>query len=79
MAKIELELNEKTLQRARRSAEAEHATLEQWLTDAIERTAAPLATNTLLGLFSDASDLMDVVTEDALTAREQHPLRQAHG
>ncbi|MDQ2800581.1 MAG: hypothetical protein M3Y13_13205 [Armatimonadota bacterium] len=79
MAKVELELNEETLQRARRSAEAEHATLEQWLTEAIERTAAPLATNTLLGLFSDAPDVIDAVTEGAMTAREQHPLRQAHG
>ena len=80
MAKVELELTEETLQRARRSAEAEHATLEEWLTDAIERTATPPAPNPLLGLFSDAPDLMDAVTENAMTARERHPLRQtAHG
>lgn len=79
MAKLELDLNEETLQRARRSAEAEHATLEQWLTEAVERTAAPFATNTLLGLFSDAPDLMDALTEDAMTARERHGLRLTTG
>lgn len=79
MAKVELELTEETLQRARRSAEADHATLEQWLTDAIERTAAPPAPNSLLGLFSDVPDLMDAVTEDVMAARERHPLRSAHG
>ncbi len=78
MAKVELELNEEILRRALRSAEAEHATLEQWLTDAIERTALPAA-NTLLGLFSDAPDVMDFVSEDAMAAREQHPLRLPHG
>ena len=79
MAKVELELDEEILQRARRSAEAERSTLEQWLIGAIERTAAPSAPDALLGLFSDAPDLMDTMTEDSMMARERHPLRSAHG
>ena len=78
MAKVELELTEETLRRVRRSAEADHATLEQWLTDAIERTAAA-PPDALLGLFSDAPDLMDAVAEDAMRSREQDSLRPAHG
>lgn len=72
--KVELEIEAGTLETARRSAQAGHATLEQWLTHAIERTAAP--PTTLLGLFSDAPELMDAVIEDTMTARSHNPMRQ---
>lgn len=75
MTKVELELTEETLRRARQSAEADHATLEHWLAEAIERTTASVAApDSLLGLFSDAPELMGAVTENTMTAREQHPL-----
>ena len=73
--KVELEIEERTLETARRSAQAGHATLEQWLTHAIERTAAA-PPNTLLGLFSDAPELMDAVIEDTMMSRSQNPMRQ---
>ncbi len=80
MAKIELELSEDTLHDARRSAEASHVALEQWLTEAVRRAARDLPSeDALLGLFADAPELMDAATEEALRAREQHPLRQAYG
>lgn len=75
MAKVELELKEKTLEAARRSAQAGHITVEQWLTEAIERTAAT-PPDTLLGLFSDAPELMDAVTADAMATRGRYPMRQ---
>jgi hypothetical protein len=75
MPTIELQLPEETWQRARRSAEASHATVEEWLVAAIERTAVDLDQNPILGLFSQEPDVVDTVMEDAMTTREQHTLR----
>ena len=72
MPTIELQLPEETWQRARRSAEASHATVEQWVVAVIERTAADTDQNPMLGLFSHEANLMDAVTEDAMKTREQH-------
>ncbi len=75
MAKIELELTEDTPRGARRSAEASHIALEQWLAEAVRRAAnGPPTGDAMLGLFADAPELMDAVTEGAMRAREQHPL-----
>ncbi len=76
MAKVELELTEETLRMVKRSAENSHATLENWLTHAIERSAKQATEDQILGLFSQEPELMDSLSEQAMTAREQHPLRQ---
>ena len=76
MAKVELELTEETLRNALRSAENSHATLEKWLSDVIEHSASRATENPILGLFSAEPELMDSVSEQAMTARELHPLRQ---
>jgi hypothetical protein len=75
-----VELPEEVWQRAQRSAEASHATLEHWIAEAIERQSqVQSASDPVLGLFSDIPDVMDKVVEDAMTTREQSPLRIAHG
>jgi len=76
MATIELELTEDTLNSARRSAEAGHVALEQWLTKAIQHAAlATPAEDSVLGLFADAPELMDSVADEAMRAREQQNWR----
>lgn len=75
----QIELAEETLTRARRAAEASHLPLERWIADVVERTTDPIppALDPLLGLFSDAPDVMDALVADAMRARQTHSLR--HG
>lgn len=77
MPKLELQLPEETLRRAQSSAEAEHSSLEQWITAAIERTAS-LDHEPVFGVFSDIPEIMDKVIEDAMKAREQNTLRTSY-
>ena len=78
MPKVELQINDETLQRAQRSAQASHVTVEQWLAEAIERTTSVPPPDALLGLFASEPDVVDAVVEDAWTARETHSLRAVH-
>jgi hypothetical protein len=79
MAKVELELNDKILERARRLAEARHSTLDTLVNDVLDQTTARAASDPVLGLFSEEPDLVDQIVESAMEAREQHPLRQKRG
>jgi hypothetical protein len=80
MSTDELHLDELTLARAKRLAEERNVSVEEIVAKAIERfTVAPRSDNptqdSMIGLFSDAPDLMDRVVEEAYQARERDPLR----
>ena len=80
MERIELELDEQTLARARRLAVARHSTLEALIAVLIERldeTEAP--GDPLLGMFAAEPELLDQVVESTMQAREEHPLRPVDG
>jgi hypothetical protein len=80
MERIELELDEQTLERARRLAEARCCTVEQLLKELIEQLeVAPPTVDVFLGLFAQEPELIDQVVESVMQAREQHSLRQSGG
>ncbi len=79
MAKIELELNDAVLERARRLAETRHSTLDNLINDVLDQTTAQAESDPLLGLFAEEPELVDQLLESAMQAREKHPLRQSHG
>jgi hypothetical protein len=81
MEKVELEIEERTLERARRLAASRHCSLGQLVSQALDQLGAPghVTTNLVLGVFADEPELMDQVVESAMVAREQHPLRHAGG
>ncbi len=78
MQRIELELDEKTVARARQLAERRNCSLNQLIKDFIEQEARPATSaDTVLGMFADEPELLDEVIESAMYARERDPLRQA--
>lgn len=80
METIELHLDEETLERARRLAASRRVTVEDLLREALARLGTPPTTeDPILGLFADVPDLMDEIVEEAMQARERHPLRQTSG
>lgn len=78
MEMIHLQLDEQTLDRAKRLSKLRQCTLEELIKDIIEqiRLVDP-AHNHVLGMFADEPGLMDQVVESAMVAREQHPFRSA--
>ena len=80
MTTIELQLDEKTLELARRVAKLRHSTLETVVKEIIERLAVvETADDSILGMFAQEPELVDRVTESAMTARERDPLRLPGG
>jgi hypothetical protein len=80
MTTIELQLDEKTLELARRVAELRHSTLEAIIREIIERLAfAAIQDDPVVGMFAQEPELMDQATESAMTARERDLLRQSSG
>ncbi len=80
MERIELELDERTLARARELAQTRHCSLDQLIKDFIEQGTKPAAsTDTVLGMFADEPEVLDEVVDSAMHARERDPLRQAGG
>jgi hypothetical protein len=80
MERIELQLDEQTLTRARRLAVSRHSTLEALITALIEQldeTEAP--GDPLLGMFAAEPELLDQAVESTMQAREEHPLRPVDG
>ena len=72
MEKIDLQLDEQTLERARRLAESRHCTLEELIREAIEQLGVTkAASDPFLGMLADEPELMDQVTELAMRAREK--------
>jgi hypothetical protein len=80
MEKIELELDEQTLERARRLAETRRCTVEQLLRDMIEQLGATTSTDDVfLGMFAQEPELIEHVVELAMRSRERHSLRRDGG
>ena len=80
METVELQLDPKTLELARRLVASRRCTLEELITEAIEQLATVSAgEDAFLGMFAHEPELIDQVVESAMEAREIHPLRQTHG
>jgi hypothetical protein len=80
MQRIELELDEKTLTRARELARSRHCSLDQLIKGFIEHEVkSATSVDTVLGMFADEPEILDEVAESAMLARERDPLRQAGG
>lgn len=73
---IELQLDEYTLELARRAAESRHSTLETLIQEIIKLLAASEATDdSIVGMFAQEPELLDHVLESAMAAREHDSLR----
>ncbi len=80
MEKIELQLDEKTLEKAHWLAKSRHCDLSQLITDAIDQLAVTEADNyPLLGLYADEPELIDEILEEIMRDRAAHPLNQRFG
>lgn len=80
MAKIELELDEKTLEKAHWMAKWHHCTLDELIAKAIEQFAVAEAPNyPLLGGWEDEAELVDEIMEEIMQNRAAHPLNQKFG
>lgn len=78
METIELQLDTRTLENARRLAESRHCSLEELIKEVIERLGmAETASDPWVGMFADEPDLIDQVIASAMRARVEHPLRQS--
>ncbi len=73
---IELHLEKRILDRARRLAQARDCRIEDVFADAIERVPPVEApADPFLGMFKDEPELVDEITRSTMEARERHPLR----
>lgn len=80
MGKIELQLDEQTVARARKLAASRHCTLEELIKGIIEQMEmSETADDPFLGMFSDEPELVDQVMVSTMMAREVHSLRQSNG
>jgi hypothetical protein len=80
MKRIELELDEQTLERARRLAHSRRCTVEQLLKEMFEHLrVAETTTDPFLGMFAQEPQIVDELIESAMTAREAHPLKLSSG
>ena len=80
MEKIELQLDDKTLEKARRLAKSHHRDLSELIAYAInqlEVTDPPK--DRLLGLFADDPESVDHMLEEVMKDRAAHPLNQRFG
>jgi len=77
MERVEVELDESTLARARALARERHCSLDRLISELIEQRTAPTnRSDCLLGMFADEPDLLDRVVESAMSARERDVLRR---
>jgi antitoxin component of RelBE/YafQ-DinJ toxin-antitoxin module len=72
METVQLRLDERTLQRARDIARQRGYSLDELLVQLLQQLEAP---DPLLGLFADEPELLDQITEAAMTSRERDALR----
>ena len=73
---IQLQLDEQTLERARRIAKIRHRTLEELIEEIISQLGeAEAANDPFLGMLAHEPELVDQVIESVMKAREEHPLR----
>lgn len=80
MKKIELQLDEKILEKARWYASSRNCKLSELIAYAIDKLAATEAANyPLLGLFADDPESVDEMLEEVIKDRAAHPLNQRFG
>jgi hypothetical protein len=80
MAKIEIELDEQTLERAKLLAESRKCTLPELIAEVIKLLAAPkVAKDPWMGLFADEPELVDEILEEALRNRAAQLFNQTIG
>jgi len=80
MTTIELQLDEQTLERARRVAMLRRSTLEALIKEIIDLLAVAEGTgDPIVGMFAQEPELIDQVLDSAMKAREKHPLRSSDG
>ena len=80
MQKIELQLDDKTLEKARWLAKSHHRDLSELIAYAIDKLAVTEAANyPLLGLFADDPESVDQMLEEVMKDRAAHPLNQRFG
>lgn len=80
METIELDLDKKTLERAKEIAALRHSTLEALIKDIIVLLVdAEGSPDPLLGMFAQETSLIDQIVDQAMTARETDPLRTCSG
>jgi plasmid stability protein len=73
---IQINLDDKTLDKMRRIAAKRHASVEALIEDLIRSLATSESSpDPLLGMFVQEPDLLDAVVESAMQARDNHPLR----
>lgn len=80
MERIEIELDEETLARARELAEARRCSLDELVRAFIQQETKPTTSfDPVLGMFADEPDLLDEVVESAMQVRERDSLRRRIG
>lgn len=79
MSTDELHLDELTLAKAKRLAAEKNISVEELVSEAIERyTVAPSEAappKNIIGAFADQADLLDEIVEEAYQNRERRPFR----
>lgn len=74
-----LHLNERVFARAKQLAEELQVSVEEIISQAIDRFAGsasePSKQGDIIGSFADCADLLDEVVEEAYQNRERYPLR----
>ena len=80
MKTIEIDLDDETLERARRTAETRGCSIEHLIEEMLRQMAkSETGSDPFLGMFADEPELLDEVVESAMRAREKHGLRQGGG
>ena len=78
MDTIVVQLDPQTSERARRLAQVRGTTVEALVQTLIAQLdTSEIAPDPLLGLFADEPELLDLVVQEAMHARETQPLRLA--
>ncbi|MFM2063299.1 MAG: hypothetical protein RLZZ507_2969 [Cyanobacteriota bacterium] len=78
--KIELQLDQKTLEKALTLAKSHNLDFSQLVAYAIDKLAvAEPAKDRLLGLFADDPESVDAMLEEVMKDRAAHPLNQRFG
>ncbi|BAY92816.1 MULTISPECIES: hypothetical protein [unclassified Tolypothrix] len=80
MKNIELQLDEKTLEKAQALAKSRHCDLSELIAYAIDQLPkAEPEKYPLLGLFADDPESVDEMLEEVMKDRAAHPLNQRFG
>ncbi len=80
MERVQIEIDEQTLARARQLAASRRCSVEALIAEMVaELAASKPADDRLLGMFADEPELLDRAVESAMLARERHPLRHDGG